>query len=497
MRIHLSRFASLFLLAIGVLLPAFASAQDFYWASGVAPNERYAAPEPLQTCKLWSKAQARPYYQADDAFKMTSPQGNQGTCSFRWYNGSVPMQDSLVISRRGAQCPSGAEFNVATGVCDRPAPGQGDSCTSDAAPLTAFGFVINSSGACVDYARADLASQCKNLGGTSLPHTIYVSFDGDGNPLTPPPITAGGCSAVAVGVSHCTMAPKRVFPTGGSIQPTGNKCKVMVSFTGAVAGSGNPLPVVGGPAGDGLCKGECEDLPPAPIANDSSPCNYVEDGEGRRVCSSNQYNYKPGQTSCGTVNGSFQCLGKAPTTTGVTIATTIKDTANADGGKTSVKTDKATAISCTGNAKCIGQTTTTTTTTYYNSNGARTGQSSSCVGPSCPPSGEGKGNCEPGQDCSQKEEEGFEGAELGEAAGFGQSLETFMSSVKGAPIIAGISKITVPTGGSCAFQPMVVPILGTLSLQPMCTWAADWFAPLRYLMLAIWAFVAVRTFMEA
>ncbi len=476
------------LVLLSASTPLFAA--DYYW--NVVVSRSYTSAD--AACKgEWP-------YQRTEGWEYTryrmGVNGNTASCLGRPIGGTT---DSTVFTvyRNGNSCPTGTTYNSATGACDAPSAPAGQACVGTGQALTGFGFITNSQGQCVDYVRADLPAQCTNLGGTSAHHTMYISFDGDGNPLTPPPVTAGGCEAVAVGVSHCTMAPKRVFPTGGTIQPTGNTCNVLVSFSGKTAGSGDQLPVVAGPGDDGLCYGECEDVPPAPIQTDSQPCTYVEDGEGRRVCSSNNYNYTPGNSSCGSVNGQFQCIGKAPTTNGITIDTTVKDTINSDGSKTSVKTDVATQISCTGAKACNASTTTNTTTTTYNSNGAKTGQTTSCTGAACSPTGKDKGNCEPGQECTGDDEQTFEGSELGDVGGFGESLETFMSEVRGAPIIAGVSAITVPTGGSCSFQPMDVPILGRLSLQPMCSWAADWFAPLRYLMLAIWAIVAVRTFMEA
>lgn len=500
MRSYISVFVVI--LASQFVYISAANAATYSWATGNGVST-FIGSSPSEACQKLVDAERIRWGYASTTMDLFKQSDTMFGCNYSYTNTGGGSGDrgrpyAYSVNRSGDSCLTAADtYDPATGTCSAPASPPGLACVGSGESLSAFGFITNSEGQCVDYTRADLASQCKNLGGTSIPHTLYVSFDGDGNPLAPPPITAGGCAAVAAGVSHCTMAPKRVYPTGGSIQPTGNNCKVLVSFTGDTAASGDKLPVVTGPGADGLCQGDCEDLPPAPTGNQSTPCTYVEDGEGRRVCASNQYNYQPGQTSCGSVNGQFQCVGKAPTTNGVTISTTVKDTLNPDGSKTSVKTDNATAISCTGNAKCIAQSTTTTTTTTYNSNGAKTGQSTSCTGASCPPSGDGKGNCEPGKECASEDDSGFEGSELGDAPGFGETLEAFMSDVKGAPLIAGVSSITVPTGGSCSFQPMVVPILGTLSFQPMCTWAADWFAPLRFLMLAIWAIVAVRTFMEA
>jgi len=72
-----------------------------------------------------------------------------------------------------------------------------------------------------------------------------------------------------------------------------------------------------------------------------------------------------------------------------------------------------------------------------------------------------------------------------------------MDRVEGSPIVSAARGLSFSSGGSCSFDAFTVPILGTLSFQPICGWAADWLGPLRAIMLAVWALVAVRTFFEA
>jgi len=134
--------------------------------------------------------------------------------------------------------------------------------------------------------------------------------------------------------------------------------------------------------------------------------------------------------------------------------------------------------------------------TIKDGNGQTISESSSCTGANCSTGKSQTGNCAAGETCEGSDDE-FNGPENETVPGFGESLTTFMDGVKGSPLISSVGAIAVPSGGSCSFQPFTVPVLGTLSFAPMCSWAADWLAPLRYLMLAIWAIVAVRTFMEA
>lgn len=384
----------------------------------------------------------------------------------------------------------------------------GTSCTGTGTALSPFGHVIDSAGQCVDYTRADTAAQCKSLSGTASPHTLYVNFDGDGNPLTPPPINARGCEAVAATVGHCKMAPARTFPTGGSIQPTTNKCKVMVSFTGNTVGSAPVAPPIStAPGIDGVCPpGEaCPDVPDAPIANNSQPCTYVEDGEGRRVCSSNNYNYQPGNSSCGAVNGQFVCIGKAPETNGIKIDTQVVDKNNADGTKTSTKTDTATQVNCTGNNSCTAKVTTNTTVTVYNSSGTKVSQSTTCTGPACSvggkgdSDGDGMNDCALGKDCSETDEPGEVGEmpSLDEASDYGDSLSGYYQRLTNAPILKSVTSLSVPEGGSCSGSSVTIEYIGTINTSAFCDLLNTLLAPLRYVFMAIWAWAAIRTFLTA
>lgn len=450
------------------------------------------------------------YYWYNSYFKKSasSPQGvcdaigpnltavnDSPTSGYCTQNGKVV--SGTAYGRIGDSCPAGSTYDPVTYQCKVTAAA-GSACVGSGQASSGFGFIINIDGQCVDYVNADLPSQCKNLGGTSAPHTLYVNFDDDGNPINPPPITAGGCAAVAAGVSHCVKAPKRVFPTGGSIQPTGNKCKVLVSFTGAVGGDGNKLPVVGNAPGDGnaLCKGDCPDVPPAPVQNDTKPCTYVEDGEGRKVCASSNFNYTPGNSSCGTVNGTFQCVGKAPTTNGISIGTTISETTNPDGTKTSVKKDTATQIVCNSPKPCVSNVTTNTTTTTYNSNGAKTGQSTSCTGPACSTDGKGDkdgdglsdcvvGKCEEGtpvggQDWYEKGEETY-----------GSAFQSFADRVSASPVMkAGDKFFAFNPGGSCPVWSVNTWVF-SITLDQHCSTDIPWDA-IKAIIIACASFVAFR-----
>jgi len=394
-------------------------------------------------------------------------------------------------------CPEGQTPDGTGGRCISPAGGK--ACVGSSPAVSGFGHITNSSGVCVDYVNADLPSQCKSLGGTTGFKQFYVTFDGDGNPQTPPPLAVSGCAAVPGDVSHCTMAPKRVFPTGGSIQPTTNKCKIAVSFTGGVSGDGSVAPPISaGPGDDGLCVGRCPDLPPAPIDNDTQPCTYVLDGEGRKVCSSFNFNYQPGNSSCGTVNGQFQCIGKAPSTNGIVIDTKVTDTVNPDGSIKSVKQDTATVINCVSPKPCVSNTTTNTTTTNYNSNGAKTGQSTSCTGPACSTDGKGDEDGDGLSDCAVGQCSDDQGVSVGAQdwhekgdETFATVFEGFTSRVSSAPVMkAGDKFFAFNPSGSCPVWSVDTWVF-SVTLDQHCSTDIPW-EVIKAIIMACAGFVAFR-----
>lgn len=393
-------------------------------------------------------------------------------------------------------------------VVEETLPG-GQSCQRDGTANTGFGFVTNAAGECVDWTRADLPSQCKSLAGTGVPKKMYVSFNGDGSAQTPPPLNIGGCHAVPGPTGHCQKSPVKTWPTGGTFQSDFSECMVYVSFTGDVTSGGSVAPpVVTGPGADGVCDPDanCADIPDAPVANERQQCTYVYDGEGRRVCTSHDYNYIPGQTSCGTVNGQFQCIGKAPETNGITIGTTVDEKQNADGSTTTTKTDTIEQVTCVGANACTSTTTKNSTVVIKDGAGNTVSQSGSCTGPLCAPDGKGDKDGDGVKDCigprcaedgEEGEDDEFSGPENDEVGGFDETTSAFMSRLNGAPLVAAAKNLSFGGGGSCQFGSFTVPILGTLSFQPVCAWAAEWLAPLRAIMLAVWALLAVRVFLEA
>ncbi|MNR37289.1 hypothetical protein D3C85_1552950 [compost metagenome] len=100
----------------------------------------------------------------------------------------------------------------------------------------------------------------------------------------------------------------------------------------------------------------------------------------------------------------------------------------------------------------------------------------------------------PGQVC-EEEEAGFESDELEEVPGFGDSVGTFMSAIESAPLVASITTLDVPSGGSCNFPEGSTPI-GTISMDSFCDLASV-LDNLSAVFLAMWALAAIRILMSA
>ena len=480
------RFALLLLSLIAA--PVFA--QDYYWWSPkYGPSVQFSAPQLI--CDRARSELSSGTWITNVSLRLTSD--SAGYCEG---SGSGMTSRMLDVYRQGDQCPSGATYNPTTGVCDAPTEPNGEACEIEGqSPLTGFGFIRNASGQCVDYTRADLPSQCRALANTSGFTDVRVDFDSDGNPQTPPPMDVGGCAGQVVTVEHCEMAPQRC-QNGLCMQSSSNRCRVAVSFNGEVAGDSSPLLIKGQDgAEEGICPpGENCDPEPAPVQKEEQPCNYVEDGEGRMVCSATKWTAEPGQQSCGTVNGKFDCYGRAPTSNGIQIDTKVETKPNAAGGTTTTKTDTHTQTICTGANSCTTTTTVTVNRTDKNAAGETTGQSSTCTGPKC--AGTGKTDSDGDGLEDEPDEAGFVPPEAGdEVGGFGESAQEFMTRLESAPIVSGVSGISVPGGGSCSF-PSAQTAIGTISMDSFCDLASV-LDNLRGVFLAVWALAAVRVLMSA
>lgn len=186
----------------------------------------------------------------------------------------------------------------------------------------------------------------------------------------------------------------------------------------------------------------------------------------------------------------------------------VSEVTKPDGSKTTTTESTATDTHCKAGA-CTTSTTTTTTTTGKDANGNPTGTTTTCTGDKCDnPTTPGKDESEEGE---EEEEEGdmpapFAPGDKGdylpqigegdEAPTYSESLDNFTDRVSDAPIVRGLTSISVPTVGSCSMGSAQL-FGGSVSFDDFCTMAPQVLAGLRYLFLAIWAWAAIRLFFTA
>lgn len=184
----------------------------------------------------------------------------------------------------------------------------------------------------------------------------------------------------------------------------------------------------------------------------------------------------------------------------------VSEVTNPDGSKTTTTTSTTTTTHCAAGA-CTTTNTTTITTSGKDANGNPTGTTTTCSGDKC------DNPTTPGKDESEEEEEeegempapfapGDKGdylpqiAEGDEAPTYSESLDNFTDRVSNAPIVRGLTSISVPSGGSCSMGSAQL-FGGSVSFNDFCTMAPQVLAGLRYLFLAIWAWAAIRLFFTA
>ncbi|WP_347506554.1 hypothetical protein [Pseudomonas anguilliseptica] len=353
----------------------------------------------------------------------------------------------------------------------------GDSCSD---PLATYN---PETGDC----EAPPKNECEEKAGDSVPYSKsgdmddgYVSIatiDGKKLPVSPNEGCMGGCAVTVQ--SHCKSR----------ISTNAYSCTGYAYYSGTACTASTETPQV---------EQEENYRPDEPENIEiKEPCVYTTDAEGRSVCVSKASLEKEGQ-SCGTYNGQTLCVPKQATKDEKTVETEVTETADADGGKTTVKKDVATVTKCVGSNKSC-TTTTTTTTTKADGSGTTTKTDVVCKGANC---GSGVGGVGSGDGSGTGDGEGEEGEEGGElegqdeVAGFGESLQDFNTRIASAPILSTVTSIAMPRGGSCSMPSASIPVIGTVSFNWICD-NANLLDPLYYVMLAIWALFAIRVFLEA
>lgn len=483
-------FLALFVLFLLQSASAFAETLTYYTARGIKngqPVETDRHKSNIAACRALASLVGMTY-------ESTGP----GTLSGQCYGGGPGGRwNTGTWYRKTEQCTTGIDaenlqcYAAPNGEICGSTPGGGEK-------------IKDAQGNCVQPELADKPSYCKYLSGSTRLRRIVVQYDEDGNSLPPNVTSSDGCSASVLNYNHC----KQPAPPRGSYFPDGF-CRVPINFSGDVSDETANHGSFSGSNGDpnGLCKpGDSCDIPDFPNITEQQPCSYVTDAEGRKSCSSFNYNGKPGNgMGCGTFNGKFDCYGTA-SSEGSQIDTKVTQTPTPDGGIKEEKTDVYTKVVCSGPGSCSSTTTTNKSTTIKNGNGETVSKSSECTGPLCPPGGQGgKGDadgdgfddCATGKDCSEGTTAGIPGApELEDVAGVGDSTGDYFGRISNAPIVSAIANFAVPTGGSCPIY-SAQTMIGTFDSSAFCNLAPELLSGLRFLFLALWAWAAVRLFMTA
>lgn len=447
-----------------------ASAEDYYWTLGGSsetfPSAQQSCASFFQTVSTNPNNAHESLYDFQLAISPASPSGGQPRflCAVKRrlitttgqiiYSGSW----SQTTIRNGSTCSDGTEYDSTTGECVAPEDPE-DPCADKAGVEEGFSKAGNAPDAFMN-----------------------ISSNGYGIPQRQ------GCKegcAVEITDLRC-----KTFIAGPYL------CRGLMGFTGqqcATTGTGTEV-----------AEDVNDSVDPETVKEDK-PCVYTADGD-KQVCESKKSEENTGQ-SCGTVNGVETCVPKAPDKNGIDIRTEVTQNILEDGSTEITKKDTATVTSCKGIKTCTSTVTTTTTTTTKDANGNTTGTTSNCTGPSCPKGdsgGEGDGNsgiCLSGI-CAPGEESGSGGGnvtppELEDVPEYADTVEGYFNRIKNAPIIASITNLSVPSGGSCPTYSASHEYFGSVNTGVFCDMGPDLLGMLRYVFLAIWAWVAIRTFMTA
>lgn len=255
-------------------------------------------------------------------------------------------------------------------------------------------------------------------------------------------------------------------------------------------------------------------IPEPTTTGSSQSCTApaVNNGTTTYTCltESNANEFASSNCAVGTVNGvqGLHCTKPdyVPESDSKKREDQVKEVTNPDGSKTTTTTSTTTTTHCKAGV-CTTTSNTTTTTSGKDANGNPTGTTTTCKGDNC------DNPTTPGKDESEEEEEeegdmpapfapGDKGdylpqiGEGDEAPTYSESLDNFTDRVSNAPIVRGLTSISVPTGGSCS-MPSAQLFGGSVSFNEFCTLAPDVLGGLRYLFLAIWAWAAIRLFFTA
>lgn len=235
----------------------------------------------------------------------------------------------------------------------------------------------------------------------------------------------------------------------------------------------------------------------------------VNNGTTSYTCNTEAWATEHGSSNCavGEVNGvkALHCTKPdyVPEHDKTTRQDEISETVNADGGKTTTNNSTTTNTHCSAGS-CNTTTNNSSTTTTTDGNGKTTGSSTTCTGDNCDnpttpgnESEEGEEGGMPGQPSTPDTSDAMPQIGDGDAPPeYSESLNDFVSRIKGSPLLDAVGSIEVPSGGSCSIGSANI-FGGSVSFNIFCEKAPEVLGGLRYLFLAIWAWAAIRLFLTA
>lgn len=385
---------------------------------------------------------------------------------------------------KGTQsCPFGDNGTQCNASCDAPNVMSNGQCITPPTCDASKGETLVD-GSCV------VTNQCASKFGQDQTFKLTGNTNDPNSPVKQPP--PGGLVAMPdISVGGCAASPRQsqcLFHGDGSYT-----CSGTARLNGE---QGNTNPALDEPY---------VEKEPELTSDASQECSqWVEDAEGRRTrtCQTSATSSQTGKNTCERGAYDQYCFQGDPSPTPESDTATrtdnIKETTNADGSKTTETTSTTTKTYCQAGS-CNTTNTTNKTTVVTGSDGTVKSETSECSGSGCdePESPEEEKPKMPGP--FKPGEKGDYLPQIGdgdEAPTYSESLDNFTDRVSNAPIVRGLTSISVPTGGSCSMGSAQL-FGGSVSFNDFCTMAPQVLAGLRYLFLAIWAWAAIRLFFTA
>ncbi|ENA28022.1 hypothetical protein HMPREF1487_08978 [Pseudomonas sp. HPB0071] len=397
-------------------------------------------------------------------------------------------------------CGNGSTVDVNTGECIAPAQADGELCkgTTDHVDVTKNSYFDATANKCLPYLEVSKKTECALLGKSSTSRTFNLvaaaTVSSSGEVIAPKIVSEPKASGIACGLDVITSTDCKIDAAGKAT------CKVTAKYNGQVGTTGltekEPLCGVGGKS--------CPDTAQQSTTKEE-PCTYTTNADGSQSCSSNKVSETSGQQQCsgswGSVNGTPQCVSKAPTKNGIKIDTNVVTKPDATtGGSTTTKTDVTTTTSCTDVGKCSDKSTTTTLVISKDANGATTSTTSTCYG-TCGSSNSGKGSDTDG------EGDGVGDAGLPGVPDFTEGMkdeqdyvpdiQRFYDRISNAPIISAAKAIVPPSGGGACPIYTADTYIGHFDTSDFCGLMDKLYVPIGVFMMFLYAWASVRIFFSA